>query len=306
MRQHKKVQTEKGEIGHGLGYDLDYLQSGTWGVYHRIDLPGNYIQQVMRDYFWTGDKNYLKEMYPSMRDAFNYVLNHRDEDKDLLPDMDGIMCSYDNFPMYGVASYIHTQWLCAVAGLEKAAEIMQDEETAKKAQQVYDITHEKVEKKLWNGEYYRLYNDDDGEKGIDDACLTDQIIGQWMAHQSGLGYILNPEKVHASLKNVMKYSFKEGFGLRNCSWPEYPGLYPIQDTDLWVDQANTCWTGVELGFASFLMYEDMYAEALDVVQSVEDRYRKNGLYFDHQEFGGHYFRPMSAWGNYQWCARIGN
>ncbi|MFP4547401.1 MAG: GH116 family glycosyl hydrolase [Fidelibacterota bacterium] len=296
MRQHKKVQTDKGEIGHGLGYDLNYLQSGTWGVYHRIDLPGNYLQQVMRDYFWTGDKQYLKEIYPSLKEAFYYVLDHRDEDGDLLPDMEGIMCSYDNFPMYGVASYIHTQWLCAVAGLEKAAEIMKDEETVEKAKKVYDITHQKVEEKLWNGEYYRLYNDADDGKGIDEACLTDQIIGQWMAHQSGLGYILDPEKVHASLKNVMKYSFKEDFGLRNCTWPEYPDLYPIHETELWVDQANTCWTGVELGFASFLMYEDMYYEALDVIQSVEERYRENGLYFDHQEFGGHYFRPMSAWG----------
>jgi hypothetical protein len=28
---------------------------------------------------------------------------------------------------------------------------------------------------------------------------------------------------------------------------------------------------------------------------VDERYRKNGMYWDHQEFGGHYFRPMSAW-----------
>jgi len=296
MKQHKKVQTDKGEVAHGLGYDLDYLQSGTWGVYHRIDLPGNYIQQVMRDFYWTGDEYYLEEMYPSLKDAFNYVLQHRDEDQDMLPDMEGIMCSYDNFPMYGVASYIHTQWLCAAKMMMKAAEMMNDKEMAQKCAEVFDITKRKVENQLWNGEYYRLYNDQKGEHGVDNACLTDQIIGQWMAHQSGIGYILDKDKVHTAMENILKMSYEYDFGLRNCSWPEYPDLYPIHETDLWVDQANTCWTGVELGFASFLMYEDMYYEALDVVQTVNNRYRENGLYFNHQEFGGHYFRPMSAWG----------
>jgi hypothetical protein len=67
------------------------------------------------------------------------------------------------------------------------------------------------------------------------------------------------------------------------------------DKDTWVDQANTVWTGVELGFASFLLYEGMYAEAMKVIRNVDQRYRHWGMYWDHQEFGGHYFRPMSAW-----------
>ncbi|MDZ7725342.1 MAG: GH116 family glycosyl hydrolase [candidate division KSB1 bacterium] len=295
MRRHKHCQTERGEIGHGLAVDLDYLQSGTWGVYHRIDLPGNYIQQVVRDYLWTGDEDYMKEMWPSLKKAFNYVLNDRDQDGDLLPDMEGIMCSYDNFPMYGMASYIHSQWLCAAEGMVQAARVMNDEAMQRKSRNVFEVTRQLVEDKLWNGEYYILYNDKEGDKGVDNACLTDQVIGQWLAHQSGFGYILNPEHVRSALQTVLDLSYQADFGLRNCTWPEYPELYPIHETNLWVDQANTCWTGVELGFASFLMYEDMYDEAMSVIKTVDDRYRDNGLYFDHQEFGGHYFRPMSAW-----------
>ena len=62
-----------------------------------------------------------------------------------------------------------------------------------------------------------------------------------------------------------------------------------------MDQANTCWTGVELAFASLLLYEGMVNEAEKVIKTVDERYRKAGLYWDHQEFGGHYYRPMSAW-----------
>jgi non-lysosomal glucosylceramidase len=132
--------------------------------------------------------------------------------------------------------------------------------------------------------------------GIDEGCLTDQIIGQWAAHWSGLGDLFNSANRKTALKNIINMSYSKNFGLRNCAWPEdNGGLHPIAP-DVWVDQANTCWSGVELSFASFLLYEGLYQEAMDVIKTVDDRYIKCGRYFDHQEFGGHYFRSMGAWG----------
>lgn len=302
MRAHKRLQTAEGEINHGLGYDLDFTQNGTWGVYHRIDMPGNYIQQVLRDFFHTNDRAYLQEMWPSLKQAVEYVLSKRDEDKDQMPDMTGIMCSYDNFPMYGMASYIQSQWLAAMRGMTIAAGVLNDKAAAARYQAIYQKGSALMDQHLWNGEYYILSKDYTGLcKEIpnaprqDNACLTDQIIGQWMAHQSGLGYLFKEEHVKKSLQSVLRMSFRPDFGLRNCTWPEHPELYPIHQTDLWVDQANTPWTGVELAFASFLLYEGMYEDALAVIGSVDERYRRAGLYWDHQEFGGHYYRPMSAW-----------
>ena len=155
-----------------------------------------------------------------------------------------------------------------------------------------------MEEKLWNGEYYRLYNDEGGTAKGDksEGCLTDQIIGQWVAHLTGLGYLFKEEHVKSALKKVLDFSYKPDFGLRNCTWPEYPDRFPIEKSDLWVDQANTTWSGVELAFASFLIYEGFYKEGLEVAKTVNTRYRKASLYWDHQEFGGHYYRPMSAWG----------
>ena len=299
MRCHRNTQTEKGEINHGLGYDMDFNQNGTWGVYERIDLPGNYIQMVLRDFFLTNDTAYLREMWPSVKKAMEYILTERDRNKDRMPEMTGIMCSYDNFPMYGLASYIQSQWLCALKAAVVAADKMGDNEAKEKYDAIAKTGSEMMDKYLWNGKYYRLSNDYDttaGNKGIDEGCLTDQIIGQWMAHQCGLGYLFKEENVKTALKSVMEMSYRSDFGLRNCSWPQYPDMYPIHESNLWVDQANTPWTGVELGFASFLIYEGMVKEGLDVIRTVDNRYRRAGLYFDHQEFGGHYFRPMAAWG----------
>ncbi len=295
MHAHRRIQSEEGEIHHGLQADIDLELNGTWGVFHRIDLVPNYIQMVLRDYFWTGDREYLDAMWPSVTRGIDYILTSRDKDHDMMPDMEGIMCSYDNFPMYGLASYIQSQWLAAMASVKKAALVTGDKKTGKLAGEILGKGTRLMDEQLWNGSYYMLSNDYNGEKGADDGVLTDQLVGQWVAHQSGLGHLVDPVRVKSALASVMAYSFREDFGLRNCTWPATPDLFPIHESNLWVDQANTCWTGVELGFASLLLYEGMVEEGEQVIRAVDNRYREAGLYWDHQEFGGHYYRPMSAW-----------
>lgn len=295
MRAHADVQTSDGVMSHGLGYDLDYSHNGTWGVFHRIDLVLNYTQMVLRDYFWTNDQAYLKELWPTIRKAIFYQLRETDKDGDLMPEMSGIMCSYDNFPMYGLSSYIQSQWLNTMLSVRVAAKILDDSQMVNLADSVLERGRPLMEEHLWNGKYFDLANDYKGTEGRDDGSLTDQLIGQWGAHQVGLGYIVDSLKVKEALSSILKMSYKKDFGLRNCTWPDYPDFYPVHESDLWVDQANTCWSGVELAFAGLLMYEGMYGQALDVIGTVDKRYRQNGLYWDHQEFGGHYLRPMSAW-----------
>lgn len=295
MRSHAKLQTKDGEINHGLGYDMDFNQNGTWGVYDRVDLVPNFIQMVLRDFLWTNDKQYIREMWPSVKLGINYMLTKRDKDGDQMPDMNGIMCSYDNFPMYGLASYIQSQWINALTMASEVAAEMGEPKLEKQYKEIAQKGSKLMEQKLWNGSYYNLSNDYLGKKGIDNGCLTDQLIGQWVAHNAGLGYIFDKQNVQKSLKSIMDKSFIYNSFLRNCSWPAHPDLFPIATSDLWVDQANTPWTGVELAFASFLIYENMVDDGLKVIKGVDDRYRKAGLYFDHQEFGGHYYRPMAAW-----------
>ncbi len=295
MHAHRRIQGPNGEIHHGLQADVDLEHNGTFGVFDRIDLVPNYIQLVLRDFFWTGDRDYLESMWPSITRGMDYILADRDEDHDMMPDMDGIMCSYDNFPMYGLASYIQSQWMASMASVKKAAKVMEDQETYKLADEILKKGTILMNEKLWNGDYFMLSNDYMGDRGADDAILTDQLVGQWIAHQSNLGYLVDEEKVKSALASVMDHSFQDGFGLRNCTWPAHPELYPIHETNLWVDQANTCWTGVELAFGSLLIYEGMVDQGEKVIKTVDERYRKAGLYWDHQEFGGHYYRPMSAW-----------
>lgn len=294
MRVYKAYQFPNGDVPHSINRDfLDTEEcEKTTG---RVDLAIQYALLSLRNYLYTGDEGFIIDMWPSIKKAMEYSLIERDKDNDGIPDMEGIMCTYDNFPMYGTSSLIGSQWLTTLSLAIEVAKELKDVEAYDRYCKVYDKAKETFESKLWNGSYYRLYNASDKEGTKDEGCLTDQLVGIWANHFTSKKQILDKDRIKQSLQNIMKLSYKEDYGLVNCRWPEDGFLHEV-DKDCWVDQANTCWSGVELAFASFLIYQGFVEEGMKVIKNVDDRYRKSGMYFDHIEFGGHYYRPMSAWG----------
>jgi non-lysosomal glucosylceramidase len=308
MRLHRDLQQGDGKVAHSYMKDFNHHPAVVADLTDRLDVAMQYAVLVVRDFLWTSDRAYLDDMWPSVRKAMDYMLS-RDTNGDLMPDMEGIMCSYDNFPMYGLSSYIQSQWLCALAMCAEAAEVVGDAKAAIRYRRIFEKGRKLLDERLWNGSYFRLYDtrqrryatlDGTGRKietevpPKDEGCLTDQLIGQWVSRMSGLGPIADGAKIQSALRNILKLSFTPDIGLRNCSWPGDAFLHDIP-WDIWVDQANTPWTGVELAFASFLIYEGLVEEAMRVIRLVDRRYRRAGLYWNHQECGGHYYRAMSAW-----------
>lgn len=263
----------------------------------RSDWPSDYIQVVMSLFFWTNDTAYLRSYWQSIKNIIQYSLDKLDRDKDQMPEIysHNNGCSYDNIPMHGMASYIQSQWLSAIEAAMSGAETMHDWEAAKEYKKIFEKGKKLMVDKLWTGEYFRLYNNEKGYFGINNGCLTDQLFGQWIALQSNLGSITDEDKIEKSITAVIKNNFENGYMLKNCSYPGEPFMGVMRDS-VWNDQDNTSWSGVELAFASFMLYRGHYNEALQIIQTVEDRYRKNGLYWSHQEAAGHYIRDVSAWG----------
>ncbi len=293
---HLRLQNPDGSILHSINQnfrDPDPAEASG----KRIDLPSQYAYMILRSGLATGDLAFLREVWPSVQRALDYVLRERDKNGDLLPDMEGIMCSYDNFPMYGVAPYVATQWLAAITAAAETAALLGDTVAESRYRDILQRGTATLEAATWNGSYYRLYaNGDDHDEG----CLSDQILGHWSCRAAGLPTFLAPDRVASALDAIMRMNYRPDQGLRNCQWPGDTFLHPVA-ARCWVDQANTCWTGVELAFAALLIYEDKLADGLKVIENVDRRYRHWGLYWDHQEFGGHYFRPMSAWSIIQAC-----
>ncbi len=114
------------------------------------------------------------------------------------------------------------------------------------------------------------------------GCMADQLIGQWWAHQLGLGYILPKDKVRAALRSVFKYNWVPDLtglkqapwafagagdkGLLICTWPK--GGRP-EVVMLYSDEV---WTGVEYQVAAHMIYEGMTEEGLAIVRGARDRY----------------------------------
>lgn len=294
MLAHADLQKKSGEVSHGFKGGFGYFD-GVDVVHSRLDLPAQYVILALRCFFWTNDKAFLKKIWPSCKATLEYALRERDLNGDGMPDMEGCMCTFDNFAMYGPASFIGTQWLAALSQAVEAAKVLGDKQAAERYGEVFERADKVFESELWNGNYYRLYNNTKTKKDqIDEGCLTDQMIGAWCNHLVGLPPVHQDSRRRKAMRSILRRNRKH-IGISNCSWPEDKFLHPVPD-DCWDDQANACWAGSELAFTSFLFYEGMVKDALHTVHTVDERYRRCGLYYDHQEFGGHYYRSMSAWG----------
>jgi hypothetical protein len=140
-----------------------------------------------------------------------------------------------------------------------------------------------------------------------DGCLSDGILGAWLARVCGVEEILDPEKVRSHLLAVHRhnlvsnlsdhgnpqrsgYAFGEEGGLLLCSWPRggEPSLPFVY--------SNEVWTGIEYQVASHLIMEGRVEEGLEIVRSCRRRYDgrvRNP--FDEIECGHWYARALSSY-----------
>jgi len=140
------------------------------------------------------------------------------------------------------------------------------------------------------------------------GCISDGVLGFWLAEMCGVDVGIDQEKVMAHLEAVHKYNLKtdlsdhvnpqragyaygdEG-GLLLCSWPHedaptFPFVY-----------SNEVWTGIEYQVASHLMLEGETEKGLEIVREVRKRYdgtRRNP--FNEYECGHWYARAMASYG----------
>jgi len=161
---------------------------------------------------------------------------------------------------------------------------------------------------LWNGSYYvqRLEAGDSTTDQYGDGCLADQLLGQWWAHELGLGYLLPAERVREALRSIVRNNLHARLGefqhrarvfgdageagLLLCTWPG--GGRPEAP----VDYCDEVWTGIEYQVAAHCLREGLADEAQAVLGALHGRYtgvRRNP--FNHIECGDHYVRALAGW-----------
>ncbi|MBK9390749.1 MAG: hypothetical protein IPN68_11320 [Bacteroidetes bacterium] len=143
------------------------------------------------------------------------------------------------------------------------------------------------------------------------GCLSDGVLGMWMASVCGLDEAVDNEKVKSHLVAVHKYNLmkvlynhsnpqrptyavgKDG-GLLLCTWPKEGKL------SLPFVYSNEVWTGIEYQVASHLMFKGEVEKGLEIVRLCRERYDgrvRNP--FNEYECGSWYARAMSSYGMLQ-------
>ena len=139
------------------------------------------------------------------------------------------------------------------------------------------------------------------------GCLSDGVIGAWMAKVYGVETPLRVENMHSTLQAIFRNNFKTDLsqhanaqrpgyamghepGLLLCTWPhgDKPTLPFVYSDEVW--------TGIEYQVASHLIAEGFVKEGLTIVRALRSRYdgRVRNPWNEY-ECGNYYARAMASY-----------
>lgn len=140
------------------------------------------------------------------------------------------------------------------------------------------------------------------------GCLSDGVLGMWMASVCGLPEVVREDQVRSHLVSVYKYNLKKDLmnhvnpqrptfacgnegGLLLCTWPKGGEL------SLPFVYSDEVWTGIEYQVASHLFFRGEVDKGLEIVCECRKRY--DGTIrnpFNEYECGHWYARALSSYG----------
>jgi non-lysosomal glucosylceramidase len=277
-----------------------------WNFHAAADGQMGTIVRLYREWKLSGDTEFLRSVWPGATRALDYAFKHWDSDGDFV--FDSQQHNTYDIEFYGPNSMTNSMFFAALKAGAEMADALGEPERAAKYRKALEQGSAKMDQLLWGGEYYIQRLDDVNEYRYQygQGCLSDQVLGQMLAHVAGLGYILPKDHVKQAVHSVFRYNFRKtledhhsvqrGFafndepGLLLCSWPKggrpkIPFVY-----------SDEVWTGIEHQVAAHLIYEGLIDEGLSVVKAVRDRqdgYRRSP--WDEIECGHHYARSLASW-----------
>lgn len=242
--------------------------------------------------------------------------------------MEGCQHNTTDLEFYGPNPLMAGWYLGALRAAEEMGRYLGEECFADRCAALYRRGSVWVDTHLFNGEYYEQQvrppesrsvvaqglslglaagELSDPPQQVGTGCMTDQLVGQFMAHVCGLGRLLQASKIRTALRSIMRHNFlpdqfrhvntMRAFTLNNEAMLTF-GTYPRGGRP-----ARPCfrfsenWTGIEYAAAALMVQEGQASNALKVVRAVRERFdgRKRSP-FDEPECGHHYARAMASWG----------
>ncbi|MDN5204204.1 GH116 family glycosyl hydrolase [Fulvivirgaceae bacterium BMA10] len=291
------------------------------------------IMKVYRDWRISGDTEWMKKLYPKVKSSLDYCIRTWDpKEKGILEEPHHNTYDIEFWGPDGMCTSFYLGALSALIEMAKAAK-----QPYKRYSKLIKKGKKYMEEELFDGEYFTQkiqwtgleaedpvkvsrgwtnYSDEakkllqkEGPKyQYGKGCLSDGILGMWIASCAGLEEVVDDKKVTSHLQAIHKYNLKEDLidhpnpqrpsyavgkegGLLLCSWPKGGKL------SLPFVYSNEVWTGIEYQVASHLMMKGKVAEGLEIVRACRSRY--DGTIrnpFDEYECGHWYARAMASYG----------
>jgi non-lysosomal glucosylceramidase len=285
------------------------------------------ILKMYRDWQLSGDKALLAPLWPKVKKAieFCWIKGGWDADKDGV--MEGCQHNTMDVEYYGPNPQMGLWYLGALRAGEEIAKAMGDKSFAATCRSLFESGSRWIDANLFNGRYYihkvvppmnqaaiapsllvGMGSTDfvRPDYQLANGCLVDQLVGQFMAHVCGLGYLVKPENVKTTLASIMTYNHRDSLAdhfnvMRSFAlgdeaallMADYPDGRPANPFPYFTEVM----TGFEYTAAIGMLYEGQTESGLRCIADIRNRY--DGLRrspYDEAECGHHYGRAMISWG----------
>ncbi|MBQ6284191.1 MAG: hypothetical protein IJK70_05305, partial [Bacteroidales bacterium] len=256
--------------------------------------------------------------WPACKSALSFAWKEKGWDGNQDGVMEGSQHNTMDVNYFGPNPQMGFWYMGALRAAEEMAKEMKDKEFAKKCRSLFEKGSAWMDANLFNGEYYEhkitdpetfeflpVGSDKTPPFQLGKGCLVDQLVGQYMAHICGLGYLGDKDHIRKTLQSVMKYNYVHDVSgefnnmrsyvmgheaaLMMASWPKGRLEVPFP----YFPEAMT---GFEYCAAVGMIQEGMVDDGLKCIKSIRDRFdgaKRNP--FDEPECGKHYARSMASW-----------
>ncbi|HET7001349.1 MAG TPA: GH116 family glycosyl-hydrolase, partial [Puia sp.] len=286
------------------------------------------VMKVYREWQLSGDDEFLRTTWPGVKKAlsFAWIKGGWDADQDGV--MEGCQHNTMDIEYFGPNPEIEFWYLGALKAASRMADYMKDREFQQTCTALFEKGSRWTDLHLFNGEFYIQQIRPVADKNmiatglmagmgasnlknpdfqIGEGCLVDQLVGQNMAWICGLGYLADSSHIRKTLESIYKYNHVASFGdhfnnMRSYALGDESGLMltsypdPSKRPAVPLSYAFEAWTGLEYTAATGLIYENMNAQALQIISDTRNRYdgyKRNP--FNEEECGNHYARAMASW-----------
>lgn len=275
-----------------------------WTMAPAVDGQLGTIVRLHREWRFSGDDAFLRELWPGARRALDFALREWDADGDGL--LDTLMHNTYDIEFDGAEPLGNIMLLAALAAAIRMGEHLGDDVSGYR--EALARSSVAVDTTLYNGEYYEQRVEDVNARRYQygHGVLSDQLLGQLFADLGGLETGLPREHVSSAIAAVFRSNFRERLGdhastqrtfalgdeggLLLASWPDggrpsIPFIY-----------SDEVWTGIEYQVAAELAINGMLDESVAVVRAVRGRYdgtRRSP--WNEIECGYHYARSLASW-----------